>query len=76
MRLTLSIPDAIAHRFLAAVPRRQRSATVARLLAQELLHHEDRLEAACRSANADAALDAEVEEWQGFDDPLAGTEPG
>ncbi len=69
MRITLSIPDAVARRFLAVVPRRHRSATVARLLEQELSRHEDRLESACLAANADPALAAEVEEWQAFDDP-------
>lgn len=70
MRVTLSLPDALAHRFLATVPSRERSATVARLLEQELARREASLEAACHAANADAALEAEIDEWQGFEDAL------
>lgn len=71
MRLTISIPDGLGRRFLAAIPRRHRSATIARLLAEELARHERRLADACHAANADAALDAEVGEWQAFDDPVS-----
>ncbi len=70
MRITFSLPDSLAQRFLAAVPSRKRSATVAHLLEQELARREAPLEAACQAANADAALEAEVEEWQGFEDAL------
>ena len=68
MRITLSLPDHLAARFLAAIPSRRRSATVAKLLERELSNHESELERACRAANADAALAAEIEEWQAFDD--------
>jgi hypothetical protein len=70
MRITLSIPDALGRRFLAAVPSRKRSATVARLLTRELALEEKRLEEACMAANRDVALSAEVREWQAFDDNL------
>jgi len=70
MRITLSIPDPIGKRFLTAVPSRKRSATVARLLARELALQEKSLEDACRAANHDVVLSAEVQEWQSFDDPL------
>ena len=68
MRITLSLPDHLAARFLAAVSSRRRSATVARLLERELTTHESQLERACHAANADRALAAEVDEWQSFDD--------
>ena len=68
MRMTLSIPDAVAHRFLAAVPARQRSRLVTRLLEQELAERDDSLAAACRAANRDKALSQEIDEWQLFDD--------
>lgn len=71
MRMTLSIPDAVGQRFLAAVPQRERSATVSRLLEKELARWEQSLEAACLAANEDKALAEEIEEWQAFDD-----EPG
>ena len=72
MRITLSLPDHLATRFLAAVPSRKRSATVARLLERELTTHESQLARACQAANADGALAAEIEEWQSFDDDHAG----
>lgn len=71
MRITLSIPDAVAYRFQAAVPARQRSRLVTRLLEATLSKHEDALAAACRAANRDKALDAEIEDWQAFDDAEA-----
>ncbi len=70
MRLTISLPDQLAQKFLSTVPSRQRSATIARLLERELAQHEQSLEAACRAANADEALSAEIEEWQAFNDDL------
>ena len=70
MRVTISLPDALARRFLAAVPDRRRSALVARLLEEELRRYEERLERACRAANRDAALAEDAGEWQAFDDVL------
>ena len=68
MRITLSIPDAVARRFQATVPARQRSRLVARLLEHELSERDDTLAAACRAANRDKALEHEIDEWQSFDD--------
>ena len=68
MRITLSIPDAVAYRFQMAVPARQRSRLVTRLLEATLAEHEDSLAAACRAANRDKALEREMGDWQAFDD--------
>jgi len=70
MRVTLSLPDNLARQFLARIPSRQRSATVARLLEQELAERERDLAAACVAANEDSSLTREIEEWQAFDDDL------
>ena len=70
MRITLSIPDTVARRFQAAVPARQRSRLVSRLLEQELSERDDSLAAACRAANRDKALEREIDEWQAFDDRI------
>ena len=70
MRITLSIPDAVAHRFQAAVPARQRSRLVSRLLENELSQRDDALAVACRAANRDKALVREIDEWQSFDDGI------
>lgn len=68
MRITLSLPDGLAKQFLAVIPNRERSATVARLLEQELKLCQQALETACLAANADKALEAECAEWQAFHD--------
>ncbi len=68
MRMTLSIPDAVAHRFQAAIPARQRSRLVTRLIEDELSERDSSLAAACRSANRDKALQGEINAWQAFDD--------
>nr|VFJ66347.1 MAG: hypothetical protein BECKDK2373C_GA0170839_11465 [Candidatus Kentron sp. DK] len=71
MRITLSIPDAVAHRFQAAVPAaRQRSRLVTRLLEHELSERDGSLAAACRAANRDKALVREIDEWQSFGDGI------
>ena len=70
MRMTFSFPDELANRFLASAPSRQRSATLARLLEQELETRRQQMIASCIAANADEVLTAEMEEWQGFDDPV------
>jgi len=70
MRITLSIPDAVARRFQVAVPPRQRSRLVTRLLEETLAAHDNSLAAACRAANRDKALEREIEAWQAFDDKV------
>jgi hypothetical protein len=71
MRITLSIPDAVAHRFQVAIPPRQRSRLVAHLLEGVLTEYEDSLAAACRAANRDKALEHEIDDWQSFEDGVA-----
>ena len=70
MRITLSIPDEVAHRFQAAVPARQRSRLVTRLLEQALAERDSSLAAACRAANSDKVLEKEIDEWQAFEDGI------
>ena len=70
MRITISIPDAVAHRFQAVVPPRQRSRLVSRLIEASLASHEDALVAACRAANQDSELEREIEDWQAFHDEI------
>lgn len=70
MRITLSIPDAIAKQFQASVPPRKRSRLVTALLTKELKRKENALKAACIAANRDKTLSKEIEEWQSFEDAL------
>ena len=74
MRITVSLPDDLGHRFLALVPSQQRSSTLARLVEEELARRDAAVEKACQAANADAALEAEIEEWQAFDTHLGSSE--
>ena len=60
----------MARRFQAAVPARQRSRLVTRLLEHELAERNDTLAAACRAANRDKVLQREIDEWQSFDDGI------
>jgi hypothetical protein len=69
VKITL-IPDTLARRFQAAVPARQRSRLVARLLDRVLSERDDTLAAACRAANRDRSLQRDIEEWQSFDDRI------
>jgi hypothetical protein len=71
MRITLSIPDAVAQRFQASVPARQRSKLVTRLIEDELKKEDAALAKACMNANQDTALESEIDEWQAFEDPIA-----
>ena len=71
MQVILSIPDPLAKKFFSAVPARQRSSTVARLLREELRRKE--LAAACLAANRDTHLNRVIEDWQGFDEPVTET---
>jgi len=68
MRITLSIPDPVARRFQTAVPARQRSRLVTKLIEAELEKEESALAKACQSANRDHALAGEIEDWQAFED--------
>jgi hypothetical protein len=70
MRITLSIPDAVAHQFQVAIPPRQRSRLVTGLLKEALEKHNDLLATACRAANRDKALDREIDAWQSFEDGM------
>ena len=38
------------------------------MLENKLAEYESSLEAACRAANQDAALEKEIDEWQAFED--------
>lgn len=68
MRVTLSIPDAVARSFQATVPTRLRSQLITRLIEKELVRRNEDLAAACQSANRDAKLEKETLAWHAFDD--------
>lgn len=75
MRITLSIPDAVANRFQALVPPRQRSRHISRLIETSLASHEEDLVAACLAANQDGDLEREIDDWQAFSDEIGEEHP-
>ena len=64
MQLLLHIPDELAERFKQAVPTRQRSSFVAKLLEQALPVEADPLYLAALEAEQDLALGAQMREWR------------
>ncbi|MDR0239725.1 MAG: hypothetical protein LBI88_05785 [Deltaproteobacteria bacterium] len=64
MQLLFHIPDALAVRFKQAVPARQRSAFVAKLLEKALPVEEDPLYLAALEVEQNLALGAEMREWR------------
>jgi len=70
MKVTISKPNLVKHRFQAAVPARQRSCLVARLRERELAERDDALAAACRAANEDQTPGTEIEAWHAFEDGM------
>ena len=65
MQMLFHIPDAIAERFKLAIPARQRSAYVARLMENSLPEEtEDPLYKVALAVEEDAALNEEMKEWR------------
>jgi len=64
MQLLLQIPNELAERFKQAVPARQRSRYVAKLLEQALPVEDSPLYLAALEAEQDQALGAEMREWR------------
>ncbi|MEW5944314.1 MAG: hypothetical protein AB1710_10785 [Pseudomonadota bacterium] len=62
-QILLSLPDALAARFKAVVPARQRSKLVADLLAAELERRENELYQCALAVEQDKALNAEMQDW-------------
>jgi len=69
-KMTFTIPDDLAASFVRAVPGSRRSRFVADALRSTLLRREQALAAACDAVNADAAVNATVDEWQAMHDPI------
>jgi hypothetical protein len=64
MQLLLHLPAALAERFKRAVPARQRSDFVAKLLEKALPVEEDPLYLAALEVEQDLALGEEMREWR------------
>lgn len=64
MQMLFHIPDSIAERFKQAIPAKQRSAFITRLMEQALPENEDPLFLIAQEVERDAALEAEMREWR------------
>lgn len=62
-KILLSIPDDLANRFRAAIPARQRSKVVVRLIENEIAKREQKLYECALALEKDMALSEEMAEW-------------
>ena len=69
-KMTFTIPEEVAAPFLRVVPSARRSGFVTEALRRTLREREEALIAACDAVNADAGLNALVDEWQSASDPV------
>lgn len=63
MKVLVSIPDSLYSRMTAAIPPRQRSRLIAKLLEDELRKREQELYQAALAVEQDEELGAEMREW-------------
>lgn len=69
-KMTFTIPDSVADRFLSAVRSDRRSRFVAEALRRELEARERRVIEACDVVNADSRINAVIDDWQAVNDPI------
>ena len=62
-KMTFTVPDEVADRFLRRVPSRQRSHYVAEAITAKLNERDARLKAACEALNNDPDVQAIEQEW-------------
>jgi ubiquinone biosynthesis protein UbiJ len=68
-KMTFTIPDDVAARFLRRVPARDRSRYVAEAIAARLREREERMIQACEAANQGAEVLAVEQDWDALADP-------
>ena len=62
-KVLISVPDDIASRMRAAIPQRQRSKVIVRLLEVEIEKREKALYACALAVEKDALLNGEMNDW-------------
>ena len=62
-KVLISIPDHVASRMRAAIPQRQRSKVIARLIEQEVERREQELYQCALAVEQDTGLNEEMKEW-------------
>ena len=70
-KLTFTLPDKLASKFLRTVPSRDRSRYVSEAIASKLREREERLIRACDAANADPDVRAIEGEWDALTEEIA-----
>ena len=70
-KMTFTIPDDLASRFVGGVPARDRSRYVADALAEKLARHDRQLIRACAAANASPAVREIEREFDALTDGIA-----
>ena len=69
-KMTFSIPEAIARKFVGRVPARKRSQYLTEALEQKLSRQDEDLVHACKQANADADSAAVEKKMEGIEDGI------
>jgi hypothetical protein len=69
-KMTFSIPDSLARKFIRQVPPRERSRYLAGVLEQSLKRREQNLARACKLANQDPDAAAIEKEMDAIRDPI------
>ena len=72
-QMTFQIPDDVAEEFNRAVPASEQSAYVARQLMRRAARPaltQEQWDEVAKAANADEQLNADIDEWQSFSDPI------
>lgn len=62
-KVLISVPDKLAMRMRAAIPPRQRSKIITHLIEKEVIRREQALYKCAAAVEKDAALNAEMQEW-------------
>ncbi len=63
MKVLVSIPDSLYSRMIAAIPQRQRSKVIARLLENEIKKREHELYKTALAVEQDDELNSEMKDW-------------
>jgi len=71
-QMTFDIPDEVAERFSTEVPADEQSRVVVTAIRSRITPSwtDEELEAACEAANNDPELNALIDDWQAFSDPI------
>ncbi|MBS0288988.1 MAG: hypothetical protein JSS07_02975 [Proteobacteria bacterium] len=63
-KILVSVPDELAFRIRTAIPARQRSRIISKLIEQEVKRREDALYRAALALDANEGLSQEMKEWE------------